>query len=140
MIVQKFIKFGIVGATGFVIDFSLTYALIQLLACPEYVSNALGFTVAAGSNYVLNRVWTFHSRNPNVRGEFLRFFIVSLLGLGINNLILVGYIEFLGCPLSIYGWVLPAFWVAKILATGVVMVWNFAVNNRFTFSGAVGGR
>lgn len=38
------------------------------------------------TNYIWNRLWTFHSENQDIPTEYLSFFIISLIGLGINNL------------------------------------------------------
>lgn len=129
----KFLRFGVVGTTGFIIDFSITWLMLSVFGIYEYAANAIGFTFGATNNYILNRNWTWRSSNPNVKGEFLKFFLVSLAGLGINSLViflcqLPGELTF-----TIDGLTISSFWIAKLIATGVVMVWNFLVNNYFTF-------
>lgn len=129
----KFMRFGIVGTSGFLIDFSITWVMLSMFGLFEYGANAIGFAVAATSNYILNRLWTWRSKNPNVKGEFLKFFMVSLIGLFINS-----FVIFL-CQLpgefsvQVAGHLINDFWIAKLIATGVVMLWNFFVNNYFTF-------
>jgi putative flippase GtrA len=120
----KFIKFGFVGASGMVIDFSITYFFKEIVKIEKYVANAIGFTIAAISNYFLNRIWTFESLNPDIPFEFIKFFIVSLIGLGINTLILFILV-------SKYK---KNFYLSKLFAVGVVMFWNFFVNWIYTFS------
>jgi putative flippase GtrA len=120
----KFIKFGIVGFSGVLIDFGFTYLTKEYLKAQKYLANAIGFTIAASSNYYLNRVWTFHSHNPNIGMEYSRFLFVSLLGLGISTLVI--YI--------LNGRFKMNFYVAKIFAIGGVTVWNFFVNVFFTFA------
>lgn len=131
--ILKFVRFGMVGALGFVIDFSVTWVMLSIFGLFEYVANAIGFTVAASSNYALNRHWTWRSKNPNVRIEFLKFLMVSLAGLGINSFVI--FLCLLPGELSfeVAGLTIDNFWVAKLVATGVVMIWNFLVNNYFTF-------
>lgn len=124
-ILLKFLKFGVVGASGVLVDFGITYLFKEIFKIPKFISNAIGFCVAASSNYLLNRVWTFESHNPNVGFEYLRFFLVSLIGLAINTLIL---------------WLLHQklkwnFWFSKLCAIAVVTVWNFIMNLLFTFNG-----
>ncbi len=119
----KFLKFGVVGLSGVLVDFGITYTCKEVLKIPKYVSNAMGFTVAASWNYFFNRIWTFQSHDPEITAEFLRFFSVSLIGLGINTLIL---------------WLLVSkfkmnFYVSKLFAIGTVMIWNFVVNLLVTF-------
>ncbi len=120
----KFIKFGIVGFSGLFIDFGITYIAKEKLNIPKYIANAIGFLLAATSNYILNRVWTFQSKNPEVMVEFTEFFIISVIGLGINTLLL---------------WILVSkfkvnFYLAKVFAIGLVTMWNFLANAFITFN------
>lgn len=120
----KFIKFGVVGFTGLFVDFGTTYVCKEWLKIQKFVANSIGFTVAASSNYILNRVWTFRSQDPNIAVEFTEFFVISLIGLGLNNLIL---------------WVILKkfrvnFYLAKLFAIGVVTIWNFFANYYVTFA------
>ncbi len=119
----KFLKFGVVGFSGVFVDFGITYVLKEKLKIQQFVANAIGFSCAATSNYVLNRVWTYQSQNPEVLIEFSHFFFFSLIGLGLNTLML---------------WVLVSkfkqnFYLSKLFAIGVVTIWNFLVNTLFTF-------
>lgn len=119
----KFLKFGIVGASGMVVDFSLTYFFKEIIKIQKYVANAIGFTVAATVNYIFNRIWTFHSNDPQVTLQFFKFFFISIAGLGINTFIL--YIL-----VSKYK---KNFYLSKLFAVGVVLIWNFTINLLFTF-------
>lgn len=118
-----FFKFGIVGLSGVGVDFATTFLCKEIIKIPKYVANAIGFAVAATWNYFFNRIWTFQSHDPEITFEFLRFFAVSLLGLGINTLIL---------------WILASrfkmnFYISKLFAIGTVMIWNFLMNLWITF-------
>ena len=121
----KFLRFCVVGASGTAIDFGLTWLCKEIFKIPKFIANAIGFVVAATSNYILNRIWTWGSTNENVGAEYTKFFIVSLIGLGINTLILYILNEKLKWN----------FYLSKVFATGVEMVWNFLANNYFTFAG-----
>lgn len=121
----KFLKFCVVGVTGTIIDFGLTWICKEKLKIPKFIANAIGFVVAATSNYILNRIWTWGSTNEQVGVEYVKFFGVSLIGLGLNTLIL--YLLHEKLKLN--------FWISKVFATGVVMVWNFLANHYFTFAG-----
>ncbi|MBE9480435.1 MAG: GtrA family protein [Bacteroidetes bacterium] len=120
----KFIKFGIVGFSGLFVDFGFTYICKEILKIQKYVSNAIGFTLAASSNYYLNRVWTFKSTDPEIFVEYSEFIIISLIGLGINTLIL--WIIITKYKLNFY--------LSKVFAIAVVTVWNFLANAFITFS------
>ena len=122
--IYKFIKYCIVGFSGVIVDFSITWLLKEKLHVNKYVANTAGFVSAATSNYVLNRIWTFESENPRIAGEYVSFFVISIIGLGLNNLII---------------WLCADkmkwnFYFSKIVAIGLVTLWNFVMNYLFTFS------
>ncbi|MBR6331031.1 MAG: GtrA family protein [Bacteroidales bacterium] len=121
----KFLKFCVVGFSGTAIDFGLTWLCKEIFKVPKFLANAIGFVVAATSNYILNRTWTWGSTNEQVGVEYVKFFAVSLIGLGLNTLILYIFNEKLKLN----------FYLSKVIATGVVMLWNFFANNFFTFAG-----
>jgi putative flippase GtrA len=132
-LITKFVKFAVVGASGAVIDFGLTALCKGIFGIPELLSNAIGFTVAATSNYFLNRVWTWRSTSKEVGVEYAKFLFVSLVGLGLNSLIVFMLKDTSIVPRFVETGLDWDFWVAKIVATGIVMVWNFMANNLFTF-------
>ena len=58
---------------------------------------------------------------------------MSLIGLGLNSLIVLLLKDTTIVPRFVETTLDWNFWVAKVIATGVVMVWNFLANNFFTF-------
>ncbi|MDQ3071948.1 MAG: GtrA family protein [Bacteroidota bacterium] len=119
----KFIRFALVGVSGTLLDFGITWFSKEKLSAPKYVANAVGFTIAASSNYMLNRWWTFSSNNPHYMVEFAMFFVVAIIGLVLNTIVL--YI--------LHHNMKQNFYIAKLLATGAVLFWNFIANYYFTF-------
>jgi putative flippase GtrA len=120
----KFIKFCLVGFSGVFVDFGVTYFFKEIVKIQKYIANSIGFTTAATTNYIFNRIWTFESKNPHVASEFARFFFIALIGLGINNLII--YI--------LNGKFKLNFYVSKLIATAIVTLWNFLINAYYTFA------
>ncbi|WP_257670372.1 GtrA family protein [Parapedobacter tibetensis] len=124
LLVLQFFKFGLVGFIGLCIDFSITYILKEKLLWNKFIANAVGFSVAVVSNYVLNRIWTFESSDSRVIRQLLLFGGISLLGLGINTFIL----HFLHQRKEI------DFYISKFIAVVVVFCWNFFINATITFT------
>ncbi len=120
----KFIKFSLVGFSGVFVDFGTTFICKEILKIQKYVANTCGFTLAATTNYFMNRLWTFHSTNPNIMQEFTRFFIIALIGLVMNLLIIW----------AMSGKFKVNFYVSKLIATLVVTLWNFLINAYYTFA------
>ena len=106
-----------------IVDFGFTALFKEILKVQKYVANAIGFTLAATSNYFLNRIWTFESKNPQIVLEYSEFLVISIIGLGINTFIL--YMLVKKGKMNFY--------VAKIFAIAVVTIWNFFANALFTF-------
>ncbi len=122
-VLLKFVKFGVVGVSGVVVDFGITWLLKEKLKANKYLANSSGFICAVISNYLLNRIWTFESHDPAVAKQFGAFALVALVGLALNN----GIIYLLTERLK------TKFYPAKLIATGIVMLWNFWANYTFTF-------
>lgn len=122
-IILKFLKFCLVGFSGMLVDFGFTWLCKEKFKWNKYVSNSIGFVLAATNNYIWNRWWTFQSDNANIPTEYGKFFVISVIGLGLNNLVI--YLLHEKLKLNFY--------LAKLIAIGVVTVWNFTMNYRFTF-------
>lgn len=105
------------------IDFGVTYLLKEYTRFHKYLANAIGFTLAATSNFYWNKVWTFEDTNVGITQQFISFVIVSLIGLAINTLVLV----------TLEKKVQLNFYLAKVVAIMVVVLWNFTMNYLFTF-------
>lgn len=122
-LILKFLKFCAVGFSGMAVDFSATWLCKEKFGWNKYLSNSIGFILAATNNYIWNRLWTFQSTNTNIPVEYGKFFLISLIGLGINNLVVY----------LLHGKLKLNFYLAKIFAIGVVTAWNFVMNYLFTF-------
>lgn len=134
-LLRRFAKFCIVGCSATLVDFGITAVCKELIGINELISNAIGFSISAVFNYTLNRLWTWRSHDRKVGLQFAKFLLVSLSGLGLNTLILYLLTQHYAWPILPPAWQTPThiFWISKVLATGVVMVWNFVINNIFTF-------
>lgn len=122
-LIWKFLKFGVVGGSGVVVDFGITWLLKEKMRLNAYVANSTGFICAVISNFVLNRIWTFQNHDPHVALQFGKFSAVAVVGLALNN----GIIYLLTERFK------SNFYFAKLVATGIVMLWNFWANITFTF-------
>ena len=120
----KPLKFIVVGFSGLIIDFSVTFLCKEKFLLNKYVSNSIGFTIAASSNYIFNRIWTFSSNHPEVLIEFSTFLSISIIGLIINNSILWVVINQFKIN----------FYISKLIAIIITTLWNFFGNFYITFS------
>ena len=124
LLISKFLKFSIVGCSGMIIDFGITYLCKEILRINKFISNGIGFILAATSNYFLNRIWTFNSQTEDIGVQYIQFMIVSSIGLAINSLSLYFFNEKLKWN----------FYLSKLVAIGITTIWNFFGNLLFTFA------
>lgn len=133
---ERFSKFLVVGTIGAVVDFGTLTLLIELVGLPTLVANTISFSAAVVSNFTFNRYWTYpDSRQKPISSQLGQFALVSLIGLAINNTIL-GLLEgpFDRLLLSMDSFVGYGYFPAKIVATIVVLFWNFFVNRYWTYN------
>ena len=121
--IWKMTKFGLTGLLGMMIDFGTTWLCKERFKWNRYIANSCGFILAVLSNYWINRHWTFKSDNPLWLTEFVKFLLISLIGLSLNNTFLYIF----------HNRKEKNFYVAKFLAILIVFVWNFFSNFFFTF-------
>lgn len=136
-LILKFLKFGVVGASGMVVDFAVLILMRDVVGLPDLWANTVSFTTAATTNYILNRIWTFRSQDKQVGVEYLKFLGVSIIGLGINNGVL--YLSSLLWPeaysssITLLGMNIDVFYIFKLVAIAITTLWNFFGNMLFTF-------
>ncbi len=121
----QFIKFSLVGTSGLFIDFGITFLLKERFSFNKYFANSTGFSFAVISNYFLNKYWTFQDLNPEIFSQAFKFILIAIIGLIINNQVI-----YLLNHHNRFN-----FYVAKVFAIGIVVLWNFTANYFYTFSG-----
>lgn len=118
----SFLKYCIVGLSGIVVDFSITYLFKEKVGINKYVASMLGFSTACTSNYVLNRVWTFANNNPELLVQYISFLIISIIGLLFNTLFLWLFVR-----------IRINYYTSKGVAIVIVTMWNYTANTIITF-------
>ncbi|MEX2162394.1 MAG: GtrA family protein [Anaerolineales bacterium] len=133
-------KFAIVGAIGTLVDYSVFNLVAFLFGVEELYAQGISFLAAVASNFILNRNWTFRdSRTKHVRVQLAQYVLVNAIGLLIRTPIFAFLGGLFGNMLA--GFQVPfgltAHWLAHNLALagaiGVVLLWNYFVNRRWTF-------
>ena len=119
-------KFLMVGGTGFIINLSLYYLLVNKTILSLVLANTIAAQVAIFSNYNLNNLWTFKERKiMNVESYLLKmlmFFITSNIGVFIfqNGTIKLGEL--------LYG--RKFYLIYFLIGTGLLLVWNFTMYSK----------
>ncbi|MCD7886139.1 MAG: GtrA family protein [Clostridiales bacterium] len=121
-LLHQIMKFGVVGGLAFLIDYGLLALLTEVIGLHYLLSGAISFSVSVIFNYICSVLWVFDVDKKRGGARNLGIFLVlSILGLGINQLLMWLLVEGGG----IY------YLLAKIFATAVVMVYNFITRKLF---------
>ena len=129
---ERFIRFALVGGTGTIVDFGLLFLLKEVFGLPLLVANTLSYLAGVANNFTLNRLWTYpESRSKAIWRQFTQFLTVSTAGLLLNNLVVTSMATPLDDLLHLEN---TGYLAAKVLATGIVLFWNFTANRLWTFS------
>lgn len=133
---KTFVKFGLVGATGTLVDFLFYKFFIDYFGMPPATAKGFSTEVAIINNFMLNNFWTFRYRktSTSIWQKFGIFNTVSLGALAIGVLVIkwlhsiygegnvyLGGIEFEYNTLYFFATIPP------------VLLWNFTINNFFTW-------
>jgi putative flippase GtrA len=130
---RQFLKFGVVGTIGFLVDTAVLYAALWA-GLGLYWGRALSYVAAASGNWLLNRAWTFRGADNGPGGlsparQWAAFLAVNLVGFGCNYgtyAILVGTVPFIAAH--------PVLGVASGSIAGLAS--NFLLSRRFVFRAA----
>ena len=120
---SQLIKFGLVGGIAFLIDYGIMVLLTEVFKIPSLISAAISFTVSVIFNYIASVKWVFDvdkEKNSKTK-ELVVFILLSIVGLGINELIM----WIMDKEFGIY------YMISKIVATIVVMCYNFITRKLF---------
>lgn len=113
-LINQILKFGVVGGIAFVIDYGILFLLAKVIGLNELISAAISFIVSLTFNYFLSTKWVFDAKKQTPK-EVIIFVLLSVVGLGINELLIYLGIKKLGIDVMI----------VKLFATAIVMVYNF---------------
>ena len=125
---RQFITFAGVGAVAAVAHYGVLILLVELGGIAPVIATLWGFLAGAAVSYVLNRRFTFKSERPH-RAAAPRFLAVSAGGFVLNGLVM---------------WLLNEYWgvqylIAQVIATLIVLFWNFSANRWWTFRAGTDG-
>ena len=121
-LVNKIIKFIIIGGIATLIDFIFLYIFKEFLNMDVIIANTLSFIISVTYNYIASIVWVFDiNKEKNKKIQFILFILFSIFGLVLNNIIL--YI--LTDIFNMY------YLISKVVATFIVMIFNFITRKKF---------
>jgi putative flippase GtrA len=118
---RSFFSFLLVGGGATLLQYLIMAALMFAMGMEATVASSTGFLISAVFNYWANARFTFSGQHDH-RASALKFGATLCAALAINALTLELLLKF-GAPV----------WLAQLIATGVVFVWNYIINAVWTF-------
>lgn len=124
----QFVKFGIVGGLNAAIDLGVLNLFIYGtgIATGAHFSlfKSISFIVAVSNSYFWNKYWTFRADGEPKAKEFLGFFLVNIVGFGINVGVATVVVNFVSIPagVSVELWAN----ISAVSAAIITLFWNFA--------------
>ncbi len=134
-LMEQILKFGVVGAFCFLIDFGLTAGLANFAGVHYLISKLIGFVVSAVVNYILSIKFVFtRKKEMDKKKEFTIFLILSAFGLLINEAVMYICIDGIYAHTRVLrnlvsdGMMVS---ISSVVATGIVMIYNFISRKLF---------
>ena len=86
------------------------------------ISSGISFVVSVIYNYILSVHWVFDvDKNGNKKKEFVVFILLSVIGLGLNQLLMWIFVS----KVHVF------YMLSKIFVTAIVMIYNFVTRKFF---------
>lgn len=120
----EFLRYVVVGGIAFGVDYSILVYLNLQMGLNYMIAAGIGFIGGLAVNYVLSVKWVFKYRSICSRNkEFALFSIIGIVGLLLNEIIILMFTGFHGVAIQI----------SKIIATAVVFIWNYSARKILIF-------
>lgn len=121
-LIRQIVRFGGVGVLCFLIDYGILNVLTEYAKVYYLLSATISFSVSVIVNYVLSTLFVFDVDKSHSRVRDLLLFVVfSIIGLGLTAGIMKLGVD----------WLAFDYRLVKIVATAIVMVYNFVTRKLF---------
>jgi len=120
--ITKFVKYGLVGVLGLVVDMGVFYLMNKELGINYAVSNITSSSLAVIHNFILNSYFTFKVTDDKLK-RFLSFYLIALVGMAISTGLLALFID---------GFKMDTM-ISKLIAVFIVAIIQYFFNKRLTF-------
>lgn len=119
----QFFRYLFAGTISFVFDAAMLVLLVEYISLHYLAAAAAAFCAGVLVNYAVCKLFVFRGYQRNCFFELISFFVITLIGLGLTELILYGLCD-------IFSW---HYFPAKIFATVIVLFWNFGAKKIFLY-------
>lgn len=117
----KLVKFGITGVANTLVDY-VVFLLLVALGLNPYFSQVCSFAAGMLNSYLINRRWTFQTKQRFFSLQIVKFVLSNLSVLAVSMILLKLFIDM--------AWSIP---LAKLAAAFITMGVNFLVSRLWVF-------
>ena len=136
----EIIRFAITGGVCFLIEFACLVFLKGTLGVDTLIATPIAFLISVVFNWILCVIWVFGNVDTRGNAAKVGFLVTSLIGLGLNELLMLIFRLILGedtLIMTVFGKDVTMYMLNKCLATLIVMVWNYLTKKAVLTSPAV---
>lgn len=130
-IVGQFLRYFVTGGLAFIVDFGVFSLALYYFDIHYLIANLIGLMAGNVVNYLLSLGWVFSAEKRKMEKhrmlEITVFVVISLIGVGLNEVLML----FMVGKLSLNEM------FSKVVAAGVVLVYNFLARKFILFKGNV---
>ena len=122
--IRQFISYVFVGGIAAIVEWVMFTIFSNVLNIQYIISTCLAFIFSTTANWLLGRIWTFKDSKAYQKKKFkeaVLVFAVSAIGLLFNMGLMYLFVSVIGLNTPLLKT------VSKILATGIVFIWNFCM-------------
>lgn len=120
---MQFAKFAVVGVFNTAIDFAVYLVLTRIFGLYFLLANIISVITAMTFSFFINKKWTFRNADHRVKTQYLKFAVINLGSLILNNVFVYLFIQ---------SWHLYDL-LAKFIVIVITLNWNFWLNKYWTF-------
>ena len=97
--------------------------LVEFFNVPIIFATVIAFILAVVHNFIFNKWWTFKSKSKDFFHQYIKFLLVSIVGLFLTLFFMFIFVE------NFKIWYI----FSKVLTSVLVLLWNFLANYNWTF-------
>jgi dolichol-phosphate mannosyltransferase len=132
--VQRFVRFGFVGACGSVVNLAILSLLVKLGHVDAVISVAIAIEISILFNFLLNHFYTFRGYGAYSKHSGSESTLTLLRKMGIYNVGALGGagISFVTFTI-LYKLAGITYLIADVVGIGIALSWNYFVSTRFVW-------
>lgn len=140
--IREILRFVIAGGAGFAVEIGALILLKEKLGMDTLIATPIAFTISVIVNYLICVFWVFRGAREQNRKNQIAFFLTSAVGLVLNEVLMLLFRVAWGeekVLFTVLSFAVSLYVLNKVLATCIVMIWNYWTKRRILTGGGARG-